>query len=55
MPSVSKAQARFVRHKAAEGATWAKQWASEEGDTKRLPERKLPKAKRTFVKRAGVR
>jgi len=39
MPSVSKAQARFVRAKAAEGEGWAKEWAAAEGPTNLLPER----------------
>jgi len=58
MPSVSKAQARFVRAKAAEGEGWAKEWAAAEGPTNLLPERvghRKGKRKSSFKKKAGVR
>lgn len=54
MPSVSKAQSRFVFAKAAEGARWAKEWAAEDRKrgTRHLPNRKR---KASFKPKAGVR
>lgn len=40
MPSVSKAQARYVRYRAAKGDEWAKKWAAHETKFRDLPERK---------------
>lgn len=54
MPSVSKAQARYVRWRASKGDAWAKQWASEEGPTKGLPERKGKHPKASFKAKARV-
>ena len=57
MPSVSRAQARFVQHKAAEGETWAKEWAAadEARGTGHLPSRAKKGNKASYYTKASFK